>query len=120
LVLTADDGKGLVSQIFEKLNKEEEAAKALVTARMIWLRRNNFVFDNVFSPPASVIERSKQFMANFKEAFYSRNRPPESPPSVNARWTPPPADMWKINVDAAVDQTTMKMGVGVVIRDSGG
>jgi ribonuclease HI len=42
------------------------------------------------------------------------------PPMTPPRWTKPPDDMWKINMDAAVDKAVRKMGVGVVIRDAGG
>lgn len=70
LALSATDGQGLVSQLFDKLTKEK------VVARMIWLRRNTFVFEKKFSSPVSVMESSKQSLANFAEAFHSRNRPP--------------------------------------------
>jgi hypothetical protein len=76
LALSATDGQGLVSQLFDKLTKEE-VVEAQVVARMIWLRRNTFVFEKKFSSPVSVMENSKQSLANFTEAYYSRNKPPE-------------------------------------------
>jgi hypothetical protein len=71
LALGANDGMELVRQLFAKLSIEE-VGEALVTARLIWLRRNKAVFEHSFSPPTSVIERAKQDIADFLEVFYSR------------------------------------------------
>lgn len=61
-------------------------------------------------------------MEDYIEAYHSRNRPPEpeESPMLPPRWTKPPDDKWKTNVDAAVDQVAMKMGVGIVIRNAEG
>jgi hypothetical protein len=43
------DGKGLIQYLLRKLDGEE-LLMALVVLRLIWLRRNAFVFDREFSP----------------------------------------------------------------------
>jgi hypothetical protein len=48
----------LVSQLFDKLTKEE-VVEALVVGRMILLWRNTLVFEKKFSSPVSVMESSK-------------------------------------------------------------
>jgi hypothetical protein len=53
------------------------------------------------------------------EAPFSPEYPEESP-ILPPRWTKPPDDKWKINVDVAVDQVAMKMGVGIVIKNAEG
>jgi hypothetical protein len=81
LALVANDGMELVRQFFDKLSLEE-VGEALVMARLIWLRRNKVVFEHSFSPPITVIERAKQDIADFLEAFHSRNQPPEETPTL--------------------------------------
>jgi hypothetical protein len=94
--------------------------EALVVARLIWLQRNTFVFENDFSRLVRVIESSKQAIADYIETFHRRNRPPWAPMLLPNRWTQRPYDKWKTNVDAAVGQVDMKMGVGIVNRNAAG
>uniref|UniRef100_A0ACD5VVS9 Uncharacterized protein n=1 Tax=Avena sativa TaxID=4498 RepID=A0ACD5VVS9_AVESA len=42
------------------------------------------------------------------------------PKSSVLRWSPPPAGMVLVNVDAAIFSATRRMGVGVVIQDHNG
>jgi ribonuclease HI len=119
IALVANDGYELVKAIFEKLSSEE-VLEACTMARAIWLRGNSFVFAGEFLPPIQLVERSRMVMEEYSTAHNGSSSTINNTPMTPPRWTKPPDDMWKINVDAAVDKRARKMGVGVVIRDAGG
>jgi hypothetical protein len=64
------------------------------------------------------VEISKATIKEFSEAQYDRARVLVA--STNYYWKKPPGGLWKINCDAAINKDTMRMGVGIVIRDEGG
>jgi hypothetical protein len=113
------DGQELVQMFLEKLSSEE-AVEACTVARMIWMRRNSFVFTGEFTPPIKVVERSRLALAEFSATHHSSTIIRDTPPMTPPRWTKSPDGKWKINADAAVDKVARKMRVGVVIRDAGG
>lgn len=50
LVLEEADGRGFMQQLMERLERDE-LEEALTMARLIWLKRNSFVFNKDFTPP---------------------------------------------------------------------
>jgi hypothetical protein len=60
LALMVRDGRELLSFFIEKLDENEVVEAVMVVARMIWLRRNSYVFQNVFSSPFRVVELAKE------------------------------------------------------------
>jgi hypothetical protein len=59
LFISKSDGLGLIQQLMEKL-EEEEFIEAITMARMLWLRRNTYVFDGVFTAPTQLIIQAKE------------------------------------------------------------
>lgn len=62
------DGLGLLQQLQEKL-EVKEFEEALTTLRLIWLRRNSYVFGCVFTPPCQLITKAREVMADFHVAL---------------------------------------------------
>ena len=55
-----------------------------------------------------------------REYYVTIDRPAKVLDVQVVRWTPPPLDKYKINVDAAVFKDQKAAGVGVLIRDCNG
>ena len=55
-----------------------------------------------------------------KEYYTALDRPATAPKIQAERWTPPPSDRYKVNVDGVVFKAQKAVGVGVLIRDCHG
>jgi ribonuclease HI len=92
-----------LSCFIEKLD-ENEVLEAVMVARMIWLRRNSYVFQHEFFSPFRVDELAKEALKDFATAqqFSSRSF---SPSLVSSQvWKKPTVGVWKINCDAAIQK----------------
>ncbi|XP_062175976.1 uncharacterized protein LOC133881026 [Alnus glutinosa] len=67
------DGKGLIQFLMGKLDGEE-LLLALVVLRLIWLRRNAFVFEKAFSPPERIVFDAHRMVREFSSAISLANR----------------------------------------------
>jgi hypothetical protein len=117
LSLTDSDGIGFMEQLMEKLERDE-LEEALTVARLIWLRRNSFIFNKEFTPPQQVANMAADSLAQFKIA----NVRPDSVEciSVYQQWVKPPDDWVKVDYDTSTEVPTKRMGIGVVIQDVSG
>jgi len=98
--------------------KGDELKKALTVARLIWLRRNSFVFQREFTPPSQLATSANELFSQFRQATAVDEAPGVNP--KYSRWTKPPIGWLKTNWDAAIDVERKKMGLGVVVRDARG
>jgi hypothetical protein len=119
LALMDLEGRGLLIQLWKKL-EAVEFDEALSTLRLIWLRRNAYVFDRGFSPPSQLISEARLDLLGYKEAQdrLDKEKAPRSP--LLTRWTRPPRGWMKANWAASIDEGRKQMGLGVVVRDAGG
>jgi len=113
------DGMGLFLYLMERLDPEEFVG-AWTVARMIWMRRNDFVFNGVITPPTQTMEAAKISMEGFKTANDRDEVSTSVEPVQRMGWKKPSEGSWKINWDAAISKEKLKMGVGIVIRDAEG
>lgn len=113
------DGKGLFTYFLEHFDPEE-VVEALIVARMIWWRRNDFVFSRGFTPLAKLMFAAKSSMDRFSQTAKSEVVSPKALTRHQLEWKKLPEGCWKINWDAAIAKEALKMGVGVVIRDAEG
>jgi hypothetical protein len=119
MAIDLTDGWGLIHNFMERLDGED-LLLALTIARHIWLRRNTFVFENIFLPPLQVLNGAKTLIAAFEEAInpmvVERNLVDPS----QVRWKKPPPWVMKLNWDAILNVEKKATGIGVIIRDEGG
>jgi hypothetical protein len=117
LSLEEGDGREFVHQLWLKLSKEE-LVEALNIAQPIWMRRNNYIFNNQFSPPTMVTLQAKEMIEGFRSANVQARRLEVVDNHVELKWLKPPLDWLKCNWDAAVDKKRKMMGVAIVVRDA--
>lgn len=106
------------TSILSYLNKEELAEFAY-TVNLIWDRRNESVYQHKFLHPNSLILKAKydlQLLHSLHASSFSNNKPQNLNTQVIG-WKIPPKDIYKVNWDDSFDNSKMKIGVGVVIRN---
>ncbi|XP_041011337.1 uncharacterized protein LOC121255120 [Juglans microcarpa x Juglans regia] len=107
-------------QLSEKLPKAElEVAGSI--ARLIWNRRNEAVHGKKFRHPNSILQKAYEDTRLFNAAKVFVKSPgvvtcPEDKPS----WKKPPDGKYKVNWDAALNESLGVLGIGAIIRDSQG
>ncbi|XP_041020422.1 uncharacterized protein LOC121262053 [Juglans microcarpa x Juglans regia] len=110
----------LIEKLMQKLSKEEMEEVAMIM-RSLWLRRNQFIFENNFTSPGQVISAAREQIREFKLAQTVVEKSCLSRTiGRQMRWKKPNRGQVKVNWDATIDQKQKKMGIGVVIRDEMG
>ncbi|XP_042942878.1 uncharacterized protein LOC122277061 [Carya illinoinensis] len=101
---------------------EPDLEMIAATMRMLWLRRNELVFDKKFRSPRSVIRDSKESLQEYQAANQMLKRGNNLAMAVRQgqHWEVPREDFVKTNWDAAVDLKNKKVGIGIIIRDENG
>jgi len=97
--------------------------EVLTTARLVWLRRNesnDYVFGRGLTLPCKVIAYVKNSLDCFSQSHLTGLGSSNLIPAPVMSWSKPPEGKWKINWDAAINKETLKMGMGIVIRDDDG
>jgi hypothetical protein len=113
------DGKGLIQYLLRKLDGEE-LLLALVVLRLIWLRRNAYVFEREFSPPESLVFEAQRMVREYTSAVSHTDRTLAPPPGQPVSWLPPPPGSVKINWAASVKHAVKRTGIGVLSRNERG
>ncbi|XP_042954585.1 uncharacterized protein LOC122290995 [Carya illinoinensis] len=75
-----------------------EISEVATTAKAIWHRRNAWLFEQQFHSPSQ----------------------PKTSSRLSSKWIAPPPNVFKVNLDAAIDRVNSKLGIGVAVRDSEG
>jgi hypothetical protein len=110
----------IVEMLFNRL-EDDHLQLFAITARLIWMRRNKWVFEGEFQPPAVVMGLAHEQLRAFKAAELCRHvHSPVVPSPVAQTWTKPPYGVIKLNWDAAVNKERQMMGVGIIGRDHNG
>lgn len=102
--------------------KIEELNLMAVIARRIWLGRNKFIFESLFSHPwiiySEVMAHLEEYQrCNKKGGDLSSVEIMQTIPRPQTGWCPPPDGLIKVNWDASINITKEWIGVGVVARD---
>ncbi|XP_042944572.1 uncharacterized protein LOC122278450 [Carya illinoinensis] len=90
--------------------------------RNIWYRRNKFMFDKKFLTPTSVVQLSLVGYEDFKLAQEMLrgeiNKVAVNPTMCGGKgWRKPGHSKLKVNFDAAINVSSQRLGIGLVIRD---
>ncbi|XP_042978388.1 uncharacterized protein LOC122309093 [Carya illinoinensis] len=120
LSLEAKSLKEIWQQIMGKLLKTmmEEVGSIM---RLIWTRRNEVVHGKEFRHPNSIIHKAQDDLKCFKTARQNNSNGQGSMFSGrNQRWTTPPEGIYKLNWDAAINQSLGLMGIGPILRNYNG
>jgi hypothetical protein len=94
---------GVVEFLRDRANEEEFSLVAII-ARLIWSRRNSFIYEGKFSSPISILRSAKEQLEAYRLAEKKeRDCRPVSLRFAESHWTPPPADCFKINCWRPID-----------------
>jgi hypothetical protein len=87
----------IVEIVFDWL-EEDQLQLFVVTTRLIWLRRNNWVFNREFQAPTVVMRHAQEQLHAYKDVELSKHvhNPVMLNPGVQ-RWTKPPYGIIKLN-----------------------
>lgn len=94
--------------------------EVLTTARLVWLSRNDYVFGRGLTLPCKVIAAVKNSLDCFAQSHLPESGSSHLTHVPVISWSKPTEGKWKINWDAAINKETLKMGMGIVIRDDAG
>ena len=85
-----------------------------------WLARNTAIFETIIPQPVSIARGLMKLVHDYVE-YAQHVFVPKKIPGVSrvCKWSPPPADFIKLNVDAHI-MGDMGVGLGVVARNSSG
>lgn len=111
-------------QLFETLLarcETEELELFVVTARRIWLRRNDVIHRGFFTHPTQLLCDARIALEDFKRINEGKEDATEQKRENEIdKWKPPPLNMIKINWDGAINTKTGAVGLGVIARDEKG
>jgi hypothetical protein len=97
----------------------EELQVIVITARLVWLWRNEVVFGGEFWSPLDVVRCARKQLEAANSADQGRRDALFQPTvSLEVSWKAPSMGTVKANWDVAVDWGGGKIGIGVVVRDS--
>ncbi|KAL5794051.1 hypothetical protein ACOSP7_002645 [Xanthoceras sorbifolium] len=95
---------------------KESISQFLVAVWLVWRQRNLFVHSAGKALCDDFWSRAGDLCAEFAKAGASAPVSPFVSGAVKA-WLPPIAGVFKVNVDAAIDFSSGRFGVGVIVRD---
>jgi hypothetical protein len=103
--------------------RAEDLNLMAVIARRIWLRRNKFIFEFLFTHPGIIFSKAMDHLeeyqrCNKKEYIYSSGDLMPHLPWLRTGWCPPPSGLIKVNWGASINITKECIGISVVARDS--
>ncbi|CAL8151990.1 unnamed protein product [Prunus armeniaca] len=89
------------------------------TVWVLWNERNGVLFGSQPTPSGILVQRAKDYDAEFKR-YSAANHRSLSSPVRDIKWRPPTGNCFKLNVDGATDMETGARGAGAIVRDSHG
>ncbi|XP_042979938.1 uncharacterized protein LOC122310120 [Carya illinoinensis] len=109
----------LWEKFMDKLS-EKELELVAVLMRLLWLRRNSFIFEKKFKDPNSVVCTTRAVIEDFQEARTHEVKITSAANmgSGSQRWIKPIQGFIKANWDASTN--TRNLGLGIVLRDEVG
>jgi ribonuclease HI len=107
----------MAESIFQEGTKEEFEIFC-VTARKIWLRRNEWIHEGAFTHPNTLALGAQQIQKEFLRVNQKENGEPQQ--GMENKWQNPPVGWLKVNCDAAIDRGGRRMGIGIILRDHEG
>ncbi|XP_042962439.1 uncharacterized protein LOC122296704 [Carya illinoinensis] len=104
------------NEIFSEL-EDEILMEVAVVAWKIWRRMNDLVFNQTFSTLQFIVRQATQKLEDLTALFSQQTTNPTTTIPQTIQWSAPPADVYKVNWDFAVDKVNCKVGVETIIWD---
>jgi hypothetical protein len=108
MLLEEYDGIHLIKFLKDKLDRDD-FLEALLVLRSLWLRRNEYVFQGIFTSPSQVIMKARALAA-----VCANSNQDEHIDSMAE------GGRLKLNRDAALNSRSKKMGIGIVVQNKYG
>jgi hypothetical protein len=89
-----------------------------ITARKIWLRRNEWIHEGLFTHPNSLVLGAQQNQSDFHLINKMEGGDPQQGEEIC--WKCPQVGCFKMNCDAALDMEGRRMGMGIILRNHEG
>ena len=101
--------------------RKKEAELMVVYCWMIWFAMNNFIFEGKKLWPRISVAKAESVLEAYQRVRKAESVKVSSYRRANQqRWKPPPENVIKLNVDAAINNKDQVTGLGAVIRNSDG
>jgi hypothetical protein len=95
--------------------EKDDFAMFVQLARQIWLRRNRWIYEKVFTSPNDLANMTYNYALEYKRAneqsnlLHNRNWNKQG-----GKWEPPTNGWYNANWDAAIASSSSRMGRGLV------
>ena len=100
--------------------EEDKLAQIVTIAWALWCNRNEVRNGRKRKNEKEIIGWAATYLAEYTAATESTSVVPRPSLELRSLWTPPPAPLFKVNVDSAVFSLQGVVGIGVLIRDEEG
>ena len=100
--------------------EEDKLAQIVTIAWALWCNRNEVRNGGKRKNGKEIIGWAATYLAEYTAATESTSVVPRPSLELRSLWTPPPAPLFKVNVDSAVFPSQGAMGIRVLIRDEEG
>lgn len=90
-----------------------------VVSRLIWQRRNNFIFQTELSQPKCVIKQASNALVGLESIRNSRVKLKPGQ-QIEEKWSAPPENTYKFNWDAVVNKVNCRIRLWVIVTDHRG
>ncbi|KAH9696063.1 putative reverse transcriptase/RNA-dependent DNA polymerase [Citrus sinensis] len=102
-------------------SRRNKAELMIMYCWAIWFARNKLIFERKKIEPMVSAAKAESVLEAYQRVrktgtLHIRNTREES----QQRWSPPPTNVLKLNVDATTNSKDQKVGLGAVLRDSNG
>ena len=109
-----------VLQEMAKKRKKEDVQQIIAICWAVWYARNSFVIEGKKEDPTVTAARAGAVVESYRRIKSPSAQGLTSHKNSQQNWEPPPADRFKVNVDAAIQVSQSQAGLGVVIKNSKG
>ncbi|KAM6582575.1 hypothetical protein CsatB_009577 [Cannabis sativa] len=109
----------VILKAYELLSKSEFEL-FLFTSWSIWKERNNVTHGGTSKPLSQIVSNIKRLFEEHIKAWNQRSFTNCSPCNSTSNWSNPPYGQLKLNVDAAIDESSRTIGIGAILRNSNG
>ncbi|KAL0005544.1 hypothetical protein SO802_013105 [Lithocarpus litseifolius] len=99
--------------------EEDKLAQIVTIAWALWCNRNEVRNGGKWKTGMEITRWAAIYLAEYTAATKSTSFPRQML-ELRSLWTPPPASLFKVNVDGAVFSSQGSVGIGVLIRDEEG